>query len=294
MKSLTTAIVLEVLFALIGSTASAEGRIPSVLTHADQVNGLSIEQAKQAYPAVIRGVVTYGDVKLGHIFVQDSTGGTFVYFDPTGSEPELHPGQIIEVRGITTPGDFSPCLKKGTFKILGKGALPVPKRLPFNQLISGRWACYWTEVEGTVRSIQATSGSVQLNLTTGDGKILVIMREYAGWRHLLVGSKIMVRGALSALYNDRRQARGVKLFVPGPEFVSVLKAPPSDPYSMPTLPLNSIGQYDVVSDLELKSTFAARSLRLNLARESICQTWTLAWPWNRFRPVRQSLVMLST
>ena len=250
MKSLTIAILLEVLLALVAPTAGAQGKIPSVLTRADQVNGLSIEQAKQAYPAVIRGVVTYGDVKLGHIFVQDSTGGTFVYFDPTGSEPELHPGQIIEVRGITTPGDFSPCLKNGTFKILGKGALPVPKRLPFKQLITGRWACYWAEVEGTVRSIQATSGSVQLNLTTGDGKILVIMREYAGWRHLLVGSKIVVRGALSALYNDHRQARGVKLFVPGPEFVSMLKAPPSDPYSMPTLPLNSIGQYDVVSDLE--------------------------------------------
>jgi signal transduction histidine kinase/CheY-like chemotaxis protein len=250
MKNLATAILLEVLLALVAPTAGAQGKIPSVLTRAAQVNGLSIEQAKQAYPAVIRGVVTYGDVKLGHIFVQDSTGGTFVYFDPTGSEPELHPGQIIEVRGITTPGDFSPCLKKGTFKILGKGALPVPKRLPFNQLISGRWVCYWTEVQGTVRSTQATSGSVQLNLTTGDGKILVIMREYAGWRHLLVGSKIVVRGALSALYNDRRQARGVKLFVPGPEFVSLLKAPPSDPYSMPTLPLNSVGQYDVVSDLE--------------------------------------------
>jgi signal transduction histidine kinase/DNA-binding response OmpR family regulator len=209
-----------------------------------------MEQAQQGYPAVIRGVVTYGDVKLGHIFVQDATAGTFVYFDPTGSEPELHAGQIIEVRGITTAGDFSPCLKNGKFKILGEGALPVPKRIPFDQLITGKWACYWAEVEGTVRSVQATSGSVQLNLTTEGGKILIIMREYAGWRHLLVGSKIAVRGALSALYNDRRQARGVKLFVPGPENVSVLRPAPSDPYSLSVLPLNSIGQYDVASDLE--------------------------------------------
>ncbi|MGO9274728.1 MAG: histidine kinase dimerization/phospho-acceptor domain-containing protein, partial [Terriglobia bacterium] len=249
MKNLTTIIVSGTLLAFTALTASAVGEIPSVLTRADQVNGLSIEQAKQGHPAIIHGVVTYGDVKLGHIFVQDSTAGTFVYFDPTGSEPELHPGQIIEVRGITTAGDFSPCLKNGTFKILGKGALPVPKRLPFNQLITGRWACYWTEVEGTVRSIQVTSGSVQINLATEGGKVLVIMRE-SGFRRLLVGSRIVVRGALSALYNDHRQARGVKLFVPGPEFVSVLKAAPSDPYSMPTLPLSGIGQYDVVSDLE--------------------------------------------
>jgi signal transduction histidine kinase/DNA-binding response OmpR family regulator len=49
---------------------------------------------------------------------------------------------------------------------------------------------------------------------------------------------------------NRRQARGVKLFVPGPEYVSVLTPAPSDPYSLSVLPLNRIGQYDVASDLE--------------------------------------------
>lgn len=126
MKNLTTVTVLGSLLAFTALTASAVGEIPSVLTRADQVNGLSIEQAKQGHPAIIHGVVTYGDVKLGHIFVQDSTAGTFVYFDPTGSEPELHPGQIIEVRGITTPGDFSPVSRTARSRFLERERYPFP------------------------------------------------------------------------------------------------------------------------------------------------------------------------
>ena len=45
------------------------------------------------------------------------------------------------------------------------------------------------------------------------------MRQYPDWQRKLVGARVRIQGPLSALYNDRRQARGVKLFVPSPEFV---------------------------------------------------------------------------
>jgi hypothetical protein len=117
--------------------ASAARPSLPVLTQADQVNGLTIEQAKAGYPIDIRGVVTFADVKLGHLFVQDSTAGTFIYFDPTGLEPELRAGQTVEVMGISTPVEFSPCIKKGKYKITGSAPLPIPKRLPFDQLLTG-------------------------------------------------------------------------------------------------------------------------------------------------------------
>src|SRR5271165_5129273 len=71
-----------------------------VLTRTAQINALTPEQARAGYPVEIHGVVTFADVKLGHIFVHDQSAATFVYFDPTGLEPELRPGDTVEITGI--------------------------------------------------------------------------------------------------------------------------------------------------------------------------------------------------
>ena len=243
------AIALMVLSAS-GLRAGARSENLPTLTKAAQINLLSVAQAKAGYPVDVSGVVTYADVKLGHIFVQDRTAGTFVYFNPTGREPELRPGDLIEVTGTTTPGDYSSCVKDGRYKIIGRAALPAPKRLSFDQLLSGRWACYWAEMEGVIRSVRLQPGSIQLDLRQPGGDILLIMRYFPDHERLSLGSKVRVLGALSALYNDRRQALGVKAFVPGPEYVTVLRPALLDPYTAPLVPLSRIGQYDVTSDLE--------------------------------------------
>ena len=226
-----------------------QAKLP-VLTTAAQINSLPIEQSRLGYPVDFRAVVTYADVKLGHLFVQDGTAGEFVYFEPTGTEPELEPGYTVEVTGITTPGDFSSCVKNGKYKITGRAPLPEPVRLPFSDLLTGRWACYWAEIKGIILSVRQQPGSVQLSLGADGGTVMVILREFAGAEHFSIGSKVMLRGALSALYNDRRQALGVKIFVPGPDYIKVLKAALADPYTTPLVPLSSIGEYDVTSDLE--------------------------------------------
>jgi signal transduction histidine kinase/CheY-like chemotaxis protein len=223
---------------------------PSVLTRTRQVGELTPEEASQKLAVDIRGVVTFADMKLGHVFMQDESGATFVYFDPASPQPALSVGDMAEVRGVTTPGDFSSCVRGLTFKRLGRSPLPQPKRLTFEQLISGRWVCYWAEVSGTIRSGRAAAGSLELDLATEGGSILVILPVYPNWQRSLIGSRVSLLGPLSALYNDHRQARGVKLFVPGPQYVGILKPPPLDLYSIPPLAPSAIGQYDVTSDLD--------------------------------------------
>jgi len=253
---------LAVLLMMAAPSASPAGKQWPLLTDARRVNELTAEQAKQEYPVLLHGVITYVDVKLGHAFIQDSTAATFIYWNPTGTDPPLEVGQRVEVRGVTTAGDFSPCLSRGQFKILGKAALPRPLRLPFGQLVTGRWACYWAQIEGTIRSGKALPGSLELDLAMEGGRVLVLMPGYPNWQRVLVGSEVSLRGPLSALYNDQRQARGVKIFVPGPAYVEVLKAAPADPYASAEVPLRQIGRYDVTSDLEapirVRGTVAAK------------------------------------
>ena len=254
-SSMQTSLRMVVAFAILlllmaVQAANAAARLHPLLTHMRQVSELTAEQARQEYPVVIRGVVTYADMSLGHAFVQDSTGATFVYFDPRSNQPLLRAGQLVEVHAVSAAGDFSSCLKDGRFTVIGTAALPRPKRLPVDQLISGRWVCYWAEVEGTIRSGNLAAGSLEIDLSTENGKILVIMQDYPDWERTLVGAKVRMRGPLSALYNQHRQARGVKIFVPGPQYVTVLNPPPADPYALPATPPSAIGQYDVTSDLE--------------------------------------------
>jgi hypothetical protein len=59
---------------------------------------------------------------------------------------------------------------------------------------------------------------------------MVILRELAGAENFSIGSKVMLRGALSALYNNRRQV--VKIFVPGPQYIKVLQSALADPFAI--------------------------------------------------------------
>lgn len=228
---------------------ASNGLLPT-LTDTWEVSELSAAQAGRGYPVEIRGVITYADMKLGHAFLQDNTGATFIYFDPAITHTVLRAGQFVDVLGISTPGDFSSCVKGKAFRVLGKSSLPPPKRLSFEELITGRWTCYWTELEGVVRSATLASGSLEIDLATDGGRVLVLLRKYPGWQHTLVGSRVTVRGALSALYNNRRQVRGLKLFVPGPRYVRILKRAPLDPFAIRAIRPSSFGQYDIASDLD--------------------------------------------
>jgi signal transduction histidine kinase/DNA-binding response OmpR family regulator len=235
-----------------GSVSIANGQVHtnrSLLTTTRQVNELPAEEAHEQYPLKVRGVITYADNHLGHAFIQDETGATFIYFTPSEDKPLLALGQFVEVQGVTTAGDYSSCVKGEHFEILGTAALPEPKRLSFDQLISGRWTCYWAELHGTIRSGKMAGGSLELDLATEYGRVLLLIPEYPNWRRILVGARVSARGPVSTLYNDHRQTRGVKLFVPGPDYVTVQRPAPPDPYALTIVSPSRIGEYDIISDL---------------------------------------------
>ena len=56
-----------------------------VLRTAREIHGLSIQRAcSRAYPTDIEGVVTYFDPSVRDTFVQDDTGGIFIFSPPNG------------------------------------------------------------------------------------------------------------------------------------------------------------------------------------------------------------------
>ena len=81
----------------------------SALTTVKQILELSRSDAAKNYPVRLRAVVTYyfGGTPPD-LFLHDSTGGIWVNL-PAGA-PALHPGEVIEIEGVSEEPDFAPRL----------------------------------------------------------------------------------------------------------------------------------------------------------------------------------------
>ena len=110
--------------------------MPSLpLTHASEIRTLSAGMAKRKLPVDLHGAITYVDSGSGdgQLFIQDKTAGIFVFQRGAIINAPLRAGQFVEVRGVTTAGDFSPCIAQARITVLHEGAFPTPKRPAFDQ-----------------------------------------------------------------------------------------------------------------------------------------------------------------
>jgi hypothetical protein len=107
-----------------------------LLTNAAQVLSLSADQALQKVPVSVKGIVTAAEPMWnGKFFLQDDTSGVFVG-NSTGSG-RAEPGDVLEVTGLTHPGAYAPIITSAKWKRVGKAALPEPRRVPLEQVMSG-------------------------------------------------------------------------------------------------------------------------------------------------------------
>jgi len=115
------------------------------LQKAEQVRRLTTQEAERRVPVRLRGVVTFFDENLYSRFVQDDTAG--IYLQATNLPP-LTAGQLIEVEGVTGPGEYAPIVVVTQVKVVGEGKLPAAKPVALEQLVSGQEDSQFVEVVG--------------------------------------------------------------------------------------------------------------------------------------------------
>lgn len=189
-----------------------------VLTTADQVHSLSAQQAALEYPVHLKGVITYFDPVLHTMFVHDASGGIYVAAHSINNA-DIRAGQSVEIDGFSGPG-FAPIVTSPRIKILGKGIMPQSKRVGL-EIFSGREDGNWVEVEGIVQSTGQEGGHGVLNVAWGPHTFPVHVMGAHEFPDSLIDSKIRLRGVCGTRANFRRQAVGIKIFVPSPDFISV-------------------------------------------------------------------------
>jgi signal transduction histidine kinase len=215
-----------------------------------QIRVLSPEEAARRHPVRLEGVVTYHNYPKT-LFVQDKTGGIFVFEDgkTTGS---LETGQRVKIAGVTGPGDFAPVVHLLEMTVTGPGELPEARKAAFEDLATGSVDSQWVELRGVVRAVwvNPNTGLPEMRVASGGGSVRIEVSERAHFEGFkrLVDATVRVRGAVGGIFNQERQMVGPKLFVPGKTKIFIDEAPPLDPFATITRPISSLLQYSSQGD----------------------------------------------
>lgn len=218
------------------------GAAPSgELRTAAAVRALTEEQARQNPQTHLRGVVTFFDSSLFSRFIQDETAG--IYLFDSGLPIHLVPGDLVEVLGVSSPGEYAPIVVPQKITVVGRAPLPTPRRVTYQELASGQEDSQFVEIAGIVRSVQFHDPSkhFQIEIATGGGRLSVYARALPVKRpEELLDSKVRVRGVCSTKFNHQRQLFAIRLMVPRPEDLAIEVPAPRDPFEIKARPIGSL------------------------------------------------------
>src|SRR5512146_3171574 len=93
-----------------------------VLINASQIRNLPVADAARHLPVQMRGVVVTEAGPGGGraVVIADDTAGIYV-LAPTNTFASVHRGDLLEVDGVTDPGEFAPIVQVKTIRNLGIG-----------------------------------------------------------------------------------------------------------------------------------------------------------------------------
>ncbi len=218
----------------------------AVLTTTEAVHSLPLAEARKALPVHLRGVVTFYDVPTSSLFVSDSTGGIYVWAPPKPVLP-VREGTLVDIAGVTDPGDFATIVSNRQLRSLGQSRKPVrAPRVTVRELATGMYDCRLVEVEGIVRSATPAGHMVSLKIAMRDGSILALVKANPGEDAArLIDARVRLRAVAAVEYNEHRQMTGSHLFFSSLKEVQVLRRPQGDPYSLPVRSISQLAQFDL-------------------------------------------------
>lgn len=227
------------------SLTSATQNDANVFTRVADVRRLSAQQAGLGHPVRLKGVVTFYSPDRRLLFMQDDTGGIYVF--PHGIDPfTIRHGQLIEVTGITHPGHFAPAVSQPEIRILAEASMPEAADLSLEDLYTGMGDSQWARAEGVVQSVtQGDQGEKYLNIVNGIRRFRVQLED-PQWAlpENLVDAWVRIQGVCGTLFNNSRQRIGIQFFVPDPQFIEIVRPSSTDPFTAPIRPISSLMQFE--------------------------------------------------
>jgi signal transduction histidine kinase len=232
-------------FASVAIRVDAQARVTELHSVA-AIRGLTMEQLQQKIPVQLRGVVTFYDESLFSRFIQDETAGIYLQFPANIGPPLLVPGQVVELTGTGSPGEYAPVVVVEKLTLVGEAPLPAAKPVTYQELASGTEDSQFVQIDGIVRSVRMLENSQyhQIEITTGGGRLLIFAKQLPVQNaDELLDSTVRVRGVCSTQFNHQRQLFAIRLMVPRPDDLEIKIPATKDPFAVETRPLGSLLQF---------------------------------------------------
>jgi diguanylate cyclase (GGDEF)-like protein len=233
-----------------GQAETHPGATLRTLTTVGAIHSMTSREAARGYPVHLRAVVTYYDPCLdrpGHpvIMITDSTATVFVSDFVDTRSLQIKTGDVVQVTGVSGPGEFAPVILQPSLLIVGHGRLPGrARRTTLYQLLKGADDPDWVEMEGIVERVETMGGNVSLKLGLADGELAATTVSERGVNYSgLVDALVRIRGVSASIFNLHRQISGDQFLFPGMASVTVERAAPVDPFKLPISGVSSLMTY---------------------------------------------------
>ena len=223
------------------STHSETPAVHGVLTTVAQVRALAPQEALRSLPVNLRAVVTYHEGN-GITFVQDRTGGIFVSIG-AGAPGGFAAGDLVEVTGITAPGDFAPVVHASSIRKVGPAAMPRPATASLDVLFTGREDSNWVQAEGYVAAVDVGHPATALTVVEGVRTYVVWVANSGRLASQALDARVRVQGVCSTRLNERHQLIGIGMVVPSSNYVTILEPGAANAAGIPTTAISSLMQF---------------------------------------------------
>jgi PAS domain S-box-containing protein len=214
------------------TAAQADAALPT-LTTIKQILALTREESRQHYPVKVRGVVTQYDAIWKQLFIQD--GDDALYVNIGNRLFPLKSGELIEVSGVTVPGEVLTMISPAKIESLGNGVMPAPVALNYQQAISGVCDSRRVKVAGTVQSVEVYDEHLLLDLVAADGRYQCTIPQAAvtTLRSNLLNAVVEVESVCVVNINSLGVPISVSLPADREASIRILETAPADEFNIP-------------------------------------------------------------
>ena len=238
------------------AATGSEGLGPA-LTAIDAIRALTPQVANQRHRVLIRGTITYiNEREPAGIIVHDGRVAVFVHYGPAYflAHPriELHPGDVVEVDGVTTGEGFAPAVVPEGVRRVGHSALPPARRVSYAALLSGVFDCEYIEAVGVgQRAWVSESGkTLFVDIAVEGGQIRAWFWDFSPQDLTrFIDARVRLRGTAGTLYNQARQVRGVALFA-GRTADAIIDTSAPPPWSLEVRAISSLFTHHAMDQLD--------------------------------------------
>ena len=171
------------------------------------------------------------------VILQDPTAGIYVRaLSDTNMFASFRRGdRLLEINGVTDPGQFAPIVIANSVKKLARRKFPRRSPLHIQQIITGALDGQWVEIQGVVRQCYEPDSKtgVQRIIIASDGGLISVRFNAQSEKKIEMDSEVRVKAVCLYQFNLKRQALTPVLQIPRGETLQISKAAPKDPFAAP-------------------------------------------------------------